>query len=190
MKNKVFKVIIIIALILIQKEHFCQVDSLTINQNKIIVNPSYYGLQLEALTSIATSELGLQFDFDIISALNNRSNFGFRVSAEYYDYMSLDVLAMALPGPFDELATTSPGPFIDYNLYFLHSLRGENFSFSPFAGLSYHNSLEKESEEPRTIFKWGIEVKYKLYKENIGLIFKFTSSTARGYAGVGIALCF
>ncbi len=158
---------------------FCQNDTSTINPNKMLLNPSFFGVQFEAISSIVSSELGALVDYDIYSSANKKYNFGFRLSSEYYDFTSLDVGGK-----------TAPGPFWDFNIYGRHSIRGKHFWFSPILGLSLHNSLE-EPTDLKLLIKWGLELKYNVFDDNIGLLLKFTSSFSKnaGYAGVGLAIC-
>ena len=156
-------VIFILIIILFPKNYFCQNDT-TINPSKIILKPSFFGVQFEAISSIVSSELGVLVDYDIYSSINSKHNFGFRLSAEYYDFTSLDVGGK-----------TAPGPFGDFNIYGRHSIRGKHFWFSPLIGLSLHNSIN-ESTNLKIIIKWGLELKYNLFDDNIGLLLKFASS--------------
>lgn len=160
--------------------HFCQNDTSKINSSKILLNPSFAGVQLEAISSLVSSELGLIIDFDIYSSTNKKYNFGLRISSEYYDFTSLDVGGKR-----------APGPFMDYNIYGRHTIRGEHLSFSPILGLSLHKSLGDRSADLELVMKWGIELKYNFFNNRMGMLLKFAASSFEdvGYAGVGLAIC-
>ena len=163
------------------RNNFCQNDTSKMHPSKIILKPSLFSIQFEAISSIVSSELGVLVDYDIYSSKNNKYNFGLRFSSEYYDFTSLDVGGK-----------TAPGPFWDFNIYGRHSIRGKYFWFSPLLGLSLHNSLN-ESTNLKLLVKWGLELKYNLFDDNtVGLLLKFASSTTKnaGYAGVGLAISF
>ena len=71
-----------------------------------------------------------------------------------------------------------------------HSIRGRHFWFSPLLGISLHNNLEEEKSDSKLIIKWGLELKYNLYRENVGLVLKFLSGFIEnsGYGGIGLTI--
>ncbi|MFA6598140.1 MAG: hypothetical protein WCS69_10485 [Ignavibacteriaceae bacterium] len=177
------KNVIVFLLWIIVFQNIClsQNDTSYVNQNKLIQKASFFGFQLEATSILVSSELGALIDYDLYVSPNNKYSVGLRFSTEYYDYISLDVGG-----------NTAPGPFWDLNIYGRHSIRGKYFWFSPILGLSFHNSMEKGSSGNTFLVKWGFEVKYNLYGENVGLVFKYAGSFNReaGYLGIGISYGF
>ena len=174
------KLLLIFLIFILHNNIISQKDSSTINPNKLILLPSFHGLQFDAISILVSSELGLSVDYDIYSSTNKKQNFGFRIGTEYYDFISLDVGGK-----------TVPGPFWDFNIYGRYSLRAKYLWFSPIVGLSFHNSLDKNYTTETLLLKWGFELKYNVFKENLGLIIKFANSTTdySGYFGIGVAIC-
>ncbi len=172
------KVIIIIVVIIFPGTFLCQSDTSAVNQDKMIYNPSYWGIQIEAISILVSSEVGALVDYDIYSSPSKKYNFGIRFSTEYYDQTSVDVGGKS-----------APGPFWDFNIYGRHSIRGRSFWFSPLIGLSIHNKLEEVNSESKLILKWGLEAKYNLLGDNLGLIFKFALAFKgeSGYMGLGFS---
>ena len=160
---------------------FGQSDSSSINPNKLVLNPSFFGIQIEAVSVIAINEIGLSGDFDFYSSTNKKYNFGIRVSTEYYKISDFNVGG-----------GSTYGPYLDFSLFGRHSIRGKYFWFSPLLGLSYYNSLKNETSDSKILFKWGLELKYNLYKANVGMLLKFVGSSEKntGYGGIGISIGF
>ncbi len=140
---------------------------------------SFFGVQIEAVTIIAINEIGISGDYDFFSSINGKYNFGLRISTEYYKISDFDVGG-----------GSTYGPYLDFSILGRHSLRGKYFWFSPLLGFSLHNSLEDETSDPKLLLKWGLEIKYNLYKENVGLLLKFVGSNEKrtGYGGIGISI--
>lgn len=175
------KNIIVILIMLFSGKLLSQTDTSSINPNKLVLNPSFFGVQIEAVSIIAINEIGLSGDFDFYSSTNKKYNFGLRVSTEYYKVSDFDVGG-----------GSTYGPYLDFSIFGRHSIRGKYFWFSPLIGFSYHNSLEDETSDSKILFKWGLELKYNLYKENVGLLLKFVGSSEKntGYGGIGISIGF
>ena len=171
--------LVVITLMLIPGKLFCQADSSLINPNKLVENISFFGVQIEAVTILVTNEIGISGDFDFYSSINQKYNFGLRISTEYY-----------IVSDFDLGGGSTYGPYWDISIFARHSLRGKYFWFSPLLGLSLHNSYEDEITDSEFLLKWGLELKYNLYKDNIGLLLKFigTSQKKTGYGGIGISI--
>lgn len=175
------KYFVVILLIFFSGELFSQSDTSSINPNKLVENFSFLGVQIEAVTILAINEIGISGDYDFYSSTNKKYNFGLRISTEYYKISDFDVGG-----------GSTYGPYWDFSILGRHSIRGKYFWFSPLLGLSLHNSLEKETSNFQLLLKWGLELKYNLYKDNIGLLLKFLGSTAKraGYGGIGISIGF
>lgn len=73
-----------------------------INKNKMILKPSLFGFQIEAISVLVVSEVGALLDYDLYSSTNKKYNIGLRLSIEYYNLLSLDVGGKSIPGPFWE----------------------------------------------------------------------------------------
>ena len=157
---------------------FAQNDSNSINQNKLISDPRLFGFQLEATTLLMVGEVGGLLDYDLFSSINKKYHFGLRFSTEYFDYTSLDVGGVR-----------ADGPFLDFNIYGRHSVRGKNAWLSSLFGLSIYNSIEPP--KPSIIlFRLGLEFKYNLLPDNLGLIFKLSTSLRENTTFVGIGFSF
>jgi hypothetical protein len=171
--------LLIILLALISYKIFSQSDTISVNPNKLIENPIFFGVQIEAVTTIATNEIGISGDYDFFTSVNKKYNFGLRISTEYYKISDFDVGG-----------GSTYGPYWDFSILGRHSLRGKYFWFSPLIGLSFHNSMADETLDSKIVLKWGLELKYNLYKENIGLLLKFLVSPTvkKGYGGIGISI--
>ena len=171
--------IFVVSFLLLPIFTFAQNDSSDINKDKLILNPNFFGFQIEGTTLLAVGELGGLLDYDIFSLRNKKYYFGLRMSAEYYDFLSLDVGGKS-----------APGPFLDINIYARHSIRNKNFWFSPLLGFSLHNSLEANPGTSLLLFRIGAELKYNLFKNVVGLVFKFASSFRKetGYVGLGVSI--
>jgi hypothetical protein len=170
---------IVILIILLPGKLLSQSDTSSINPNKLVKNFSFFGVQIEAVTIIAINEIGISGDYDFYSSTNKKYNFGIRISTEYYKISDFDVGG-----------GSTYGPYWDFSILGRHSLRGKYFWFSPLLGLSLHNSLEEAASDSKLLLKWGLELKYNLYKDNVGLLLKFIGSSAErtGYGGIGISI--
>jgi hypothetical protein len=170
--------VLLLVIILSPKVNFSQSDTSKINPNEMILSPSFWGFQIEAVSVVVSSEFGVLLDYDLYSSQNKKYNFGLRLSTEYYEQASLDVGGKSLPGPF-----------WDFNVYGRHSIRGKSFWFSPLLGFSLHSKLDEGSSESKLLLKWGLELKYNLLSDNVGLLFKLAGAFSEkvGYAGVGLS---
>ena len=175
------KYFIIFLFLLFSKVLLGQADTSSINPNKLILNPTFFGAQIEAVSSLAINELGIYGDYDFYSSKNKKYNFGLRISTEYYKILDLSVGG-----------GSTYGPYWDFSIFGRHSVRGKHFWFSPLLGISLHNNLEKEKLDSKVIIKWGLELRYNLYKKNVGLVLKFVSGFIKksGYGGIGITIGF
>jgi len=175
------KNLLVILITLFSGKLFSQSDTSSINPNKLIKNPKFFGVQIEAVTTIATNEIGISGDYDFYTSVNKKYNFGLRISTEYYKISDFDVGG-----------GSTYGPYWDFSILGRHSLRGKYFWFSPLLGLSYHKSFDVESTDSIFLLKWGLELKYNLYKDNVGLLFKFLGSSIENtsYGGIGISIGF
>ncbi len=158
-----------------------QSDTSSINPNKIIENPTFFGIQIEAVSALAINELGISADYDLYSSLNKKYNFGLRLGAEYYKVSNLNVGG-----------GSSYGPYMDFSIFGRYSHRGSNFWFSPLLGLSLHTNLEDQNSFTEFILKYGLELKYNLAGKNVGLLLKFVNGSTKhsGYGGIGIMIGF
>lgn len=169
--------------LLVNNISICQVDSIQLSKNKLSPKPRFSGLQVEATSFLVVSELGGLADYDLYSSENNYYNIGARISVEYYDYISLDVGG----------GRESGGPFLDYNLFARHTIKGSVFWFSVLGGISIHT--KKYSREPESILllRAGFELKYNLTKYELGILLKGSTSFLEkdtGYLGIGFSFGF
>ncbi len=179
------KIIFLFLFVLLSPKLILGQDSTAnINPNGVVFKPSLFGFQIEAISLLVSSELGALIDYDIYSSPNKKYNYGLRLSTEYFDMTNFDIGGKS-----------APGPFFDFNIYACHSIRGKNFWFSPLIGLAIHKSLENKSLEDREsdiqgLLKWGLELKYNLYSNNVGLLLKFAVpfNKGTGYIGFGISI--
>ena len=175
------KNLIAILIILFSQQLFSQSDTSSIHPDKLIKNSNFFGFQIEAVSLILINELGISGDFDFYSSMNKKYNLGFRISTEYYKIIDLN---------FGGGSTY--GTYWDFSILARHSHRGKYFWFSPLLGISLHNDLEKEKLNTKFLIKWGLELKYNLYKENVGLVIKFVSGFVKysSYGGIGFTIGF
>ncbi len=167
--------------ILINNISICQIDSTQLN--KLSLKPRFSGLQIEATSFLVVSEIGGLADYDVYSSENKHYNFGARISIEYYDYLSLDVGG----------GRESGGPFLDYNLFARHTIKGSVFWFSVVGGLSIHTRKYSREPEPTALLRAGFELKYNITKYVLGILLKGSTSFIEGnttYLGVGFSLGF
>ncbi len=177
-----YSYLIILVPLFVSNISLAQVDSSTLDKNKLKLNPEFSGFQLEVVTLVAVNELGGLVDLDIYSSSNKHYNLGVRVSAEYYDYLNLDVGG----------GGGSSVPFLDYNIYARHTLRGSLFWFSALAGISAH-TFNSEKSPVSPLFRIGFELKYNLTEYGVGIVLKgskslFEEDTA--FLGIGLAFGF
>ena len=175
------KSIIFFVIVLFSGNLYSQSDTTSINPNKLVKNPVFFGVQVEAVSALAINELGISGDYDLYSSINKKYSFGLRISTEYYIIHDLDVGG-----------GSTYGPYWDFSILGRHSIRGRHFWFSPLLGISLHNNLEEEKSDSKLIIKWGLELKYNLYRENVGLVLKFLSGFIEnsGYGGIGLTIGF
>lgn len=176
------KNIIVILIILFYGKSFSQTDTLSTDPNKLFKQSKFFGIQIEAVSAIAINEIGISGDYDFYSSTNKKYNFGLRISTEYYKIMDLDVGG-----------GSTYGPYWDFSLLGQHSVRGNFIWFSPLLGITLHNNLEESKSDSKILLKLGIEFKFNLYKNNIGLLLKFISGLAEekaGYGGIGLSIGF
>ena len=176
------KNIIVILIILFCGKLFSQADTSSANPNKLLKNSKFFGIQIEAVSAIAINEIGISGDYDFYSSINKKYNFGLRISTEYYKIMDLDVGG-----------GSTFGPYWDFSLLGRFSVRGNFIWFSPLLGITLHNNLEETKSDSKLLMKLGIEFKFNLYKDNIGLLLKFISGLAEeksGYGGIGLSIGF
>ena len=173
------KYFIISLLLLFSKVLLGQADTSSIDLNKLILNPTFFGAQIEAVSVFAINELGISGDYDFYSSTNKKYNFGLRISTEYYKIYD-----------FNFGGGYTYGPYLDFSIFGRHSVRGKHFWFSPLLGISLHNNLEEGKSDSKLITKWGLELRYNLYKENVGLVLKYVSGFIKksGYGGIGITI--
>jgi hypothetical protein len=172
---------LIVISILLAGRFYSQSDTSLVHPDKLVENPIFFGFQIEAVSALVINEAGISGDYDFYSSTNRKYNFGLRISTEYYKISSFNVGG-----------GSTYGPYWDLSLLGRHSLRGRYFWFSPLLGISLHNIHPEENSDSKLILKWGLELKYNLYHENIGLVLKFlTGSTDNsGYGGIGITIGF
>ncbi|HQF41517.1 MAG TPA: hypothetical protein PK073_01305 [Ignavibacteriaceae bacterium] len=158
-----------------------QSDSIKYNETKLMFNPRFTGVQVEATSLLVVNELGGLVDFDLYSSANKYYNIGVRFSIEYHKLLNLDV------GGAGQDETV-----FNYNLYARHTIKGSVFWFSFLAGVS----LQKQSEDFQTktnfVPRAGFELKYNLTEYEIGILLKGAKSFLEksGYIGIGLSFGF
>lgn len=154
---------------------FCQTDSTNNDSKHYKFTPQIAGGQFEATTFLYVTEFGELLDFDIISKIEtDTKSLGLRLGVEYYSYLEAG-------GP------TGGGPFTDYCIYGRHSIRMNDFWFTILGGLAYH-TYDKTYYDNKLLFRAGLEFKYNLIGNEIGLLLKGSTSFREQttYFGIGI----
>lgn len=138
---------------------------------------NYSKIQLEAATLLFSNELGVLYDYDLTSIKDGKSGIGFRISTEFYNRFDFDIGGSG-----------NSYSIWDFNLYARHSIRGKQFSVSPFIGPTFHLYNGNQTSDFITI-KWGMEWEYNLYKDIVGVMLKWAFSITQketGYLGLGV----
>jgi hypothetical protein len=176
MVKLIFIVVILTPVILIS-----QSDSLQYDANKLILNPRFSGVQIEATTLLLINEFGALVDFDLYSSQNKHYNLGVRFSLEYYDLFNLDFGG----GGSDE-------SHFNYNFYARHTIKGSFFWFSFLLGASIQKFSDDFRTETNFVPRAGFELRYNLTDYEIALLFKGAKSFLEeaGYLGLGISFGF
>ena len=68
------KSIIFFVIVLFSGNFYSQSDTTSINPNKLVKNPVFFGVQVEAVSAIAINELGISGDYDLYSSINKKYN--------------------------------------------------------------------------------------------------------------------
>lgn len=158
-----------------------QSDSAKHNDNTLILNPRFSGVQVEATSLLIINELGGLVDFDLYSSNNKFYNIGIRLGVEYYDMVDLDFGG----GGSGENA-------INYNIYGRHTIKGSVFWFSFLLGASIQKFGDDYRSETSFVSRVGFELRYNLTDYEVALLFKGAKSfiDEAGYLGLGISFGF
>lgn len=152
-----------------------QTDSTNNDSKRYKFIPQIAGGQFEATTFLYVTEFGALVDFDIISKIeSDTKSFGLRLGVEYYSY-------------FEAGGPTGGGPFTDYCIYGRHTIRMSDFWLTFLGGLAYH-IYDKTYYDNKLLFRAGLEFKYNLIGNEIGLLLKGSTSFREQttYFGLGI----
>lgn len=158
-------------------------DSTQSSENSLSLNPRFSGFQFEFTSFLVVSELGGLADYDVFSSENNYHNIGARISIEYYHYLSLDVGG----------GRASDSPFLDYNLFARHTVKGSVFWMSILAGISIHTANKTINHNLVVLPRAGFELKYNLTRYEIGILLKGSTSLFEkntSYLGIGFSFGF
>lgn len=183
---KIFKIFLLLFLSVSFASLSAQQDSTTIkNEYEGSFKPSFFGFQIEATSLLFINELGASVDFNLYSTENRKYNFGTRFSTEYYKLLNI-----SLGG-----GGNGDTECLDFSVYGNYSIRGESFWFSPLLGLSLHSSWNDNSSDSKILVKWGFDLRYNIYRDNIGLIFKLalpilSKNNTHGFVGIGLVIGF
>ena len=174
--NSVFLSVVFAPIIIL-----AQSDSIKQNNNKLILNPRFAGVNVEATSLLLINELGGLLDFDLYSSHNKHYNLGIRLNIEYYNLVALDFGG----GGRDESN-------INYNFYARHTIKGSVFWFSFLLGTSIQKISDDYRSETSFVPRAGFELRYNLTDYEIALLFKGAKSfvDVAGYLGLGISFGF
>ena len=166
---------LLIVLILLSSISYSQSDSIKNKTVQYKFTPQIAGGQFEATTFLYVTEFGALVDFDIISKIEtDTKSFGLRLGVEYYSYLEAG-------GP------TGGGPFTDYCIYGRHSIRMNDFWLTFLGGVAYH-TYDSNYYDNKLLFRAGLEFKYNLIGNEIGILLKGSTSFQEqtSYFGIGI----
>lgn len=163
---------------------FCNINypqdtQATPDDNKLLLNPIFFGVQFDITTILFIYQYGGQLDYDLFSATNKFHNIGIRLSIEHYHSVSIG-------------GTTLGSPFTNYNLLLRHSLRGNVFWFDLVGGLTYYNTSASKYYPDEVLLRAGFELSYHLFHNIIGIILKGSTpfKERTGFIGLGISIGF
>lgn len=153
---------------------FPQNTTSTSEKNKLVFEPTFHSIQLDATIFIFLYEVGGQFDFDLFTN-NKRICLGTRMSIEHY--------ALGDVGG-EKLGS----PFTNYNIYARFSDRLGFLSINVLGGVTYYTTDDPIYLPDKYMPRVGFEIKFT---DNIlGLVLKGSTSFVdkSGYVGVGVSL--
>lgn len=145
---------------------FSQTDSSLSN-----FNPRFRSVQLDFTSIILINTFTGCVDFDFYSDGKNGSA-GFRAGVDYY------VIGDIGGG------TRNGSPCTDFDFLARATLSDRILRVDVYGGLNYH-STSKGSEPGGVFFKFGLDIKARIYKDYIGFIGKL-GATKAAYGGIGI----
>jgi hypothetical protein len=166
---------LLIILILLSSISYSQSDSIINKKAQYKFTPQISGGQIEATTFLYVTEFGALIDIDIISKIEiDTKSFGLRLGVEYYSY-------------FEAGGPTGGGPFTDYCLYGRHTIRMNDFWLTFLGGISYH-TYNTTYYEDELLFRLGLEFKYNLIGNYLGILLKGSTSFREqtSFFGIGI----
>jgi hypothetical protein len=149
---------------------FSQIDSIS-NNNNFNFKPGLAGGQIESVIIWYDLGVGGLLDIDLLASERKNTDYlGFRLAVEYYII-------------FNEI---EDGPFTDYCFYGRYTRKMNDFWFSFLGGISYHDYARDYDD--KLLFRAGLELKYNLFKNYSGLLFKISTSFREQttYFGFGI----
>lgn len=138
-------------------------------------DPRFKSFQVDGTSLILINTISACVDFDFFSD-GDKGSAGLRTGVDYY------VIGDIGGG------TREGSPCTDVNLYGRATMSGQILRFDVYGGLTSHNT-SKGSEPGGIYFKFGLEIKAKIYKDYIGLIGKL-GATKAAYGGIGIFVGF
>jgi hypothetical protein len=151
-------------LILLNFISFSQSDSTQSDLKGLRFEPRIPGGHIEATTLLYVTEFGGLVDVDLV---NNKTeypkSFGLRLGIEYYAY-------------FEPGGPTGGGPFIDYSIYGRHTNRMKDLWLTILAGIDYHTYNKTYYYDDKVLFRTGLELKYNLLGNELGLLLKGSTS--------------
>jgi hypothetical protein len=143
----------------------------TFSQGKSEIN---YGIQADITSAIFVTTIGGSVDLDILK-LEKEGNLGMRISLENFGYYSVS-------------GTAGGSPFTDIDFLAKLTVEGKLIQVNLCPGITYHTTTDRRNDNGLYL-KGAGDVKFKIYKNYIGLLVKFGLSKER-YAGIGLFLGF
>lgn len=153
-------------------------DSLIISQNnKLSLNPKFFGVQIDFNTLLLIYEYGGHLDYDIFSDPNDFYNIGIRLGLEHYYTSSFG-------------GETFGSPFTNYNLVLRNSLRGKILWFDMVGGLTYYKTSASDYYPDEILLRAGFELSYRFMNNFFGILIKGSTSFKErtGFIGIGLSI--
>ncbi len=154
---------------------FAQIDSSKIEENKLLLNPSFHSVQIDVTTIGFLNQIGGQFDFDVLNSKNKNLFIGTRTSLEHYYILDFG-------------GTIHGSPFTNYNMFARISSQKNYLSYSILGGVTYYKTNNPVYLPDRILFRAGFEI--KLNDNVLGLVLKGSTSFIKNSSFIGIGISF
>lgn len=180
MQKNIIKILFAFLLIT-SSDVFAQDSTKVVNEKRLVLNPKFFSVQVDATTLLFINEISGHIDYDVFSSENTLHSFGMRVSIEHYSLGSF-------------AGSTIGSPFTNYNLYARHSIRGSIFWFDLVGGCTYYTTSASMYRDNKLLLRGGFEVGHKFIFSNVGIGLVLKASTSfksdTGFLGLGITFGF